>query len=118
FDFKNNIWTIPKERMKSMREHQVPLSREALTLLKHLPQTNSSYLFTKFNKNKPINNRAMLIKCNQLDGAKYLKDKIGWRDQQANKITVHGFRSTFRDWAAEQTHFENIVVEKALAHTI
>lgn len=60
----------------------------------------------------------MLMKTRRLDGDKYKRDGIGWRDDKGQTITPHGFRSTFRDWSAENTSFENIVVEQALAHTI
>lgn len=118
-DFDNALWTIPAERMKAKKEHRIPLSKTALDLLERIPkEENSPYLFTGQSGIKPISNMAMLMKCRGLDENKYKADGIGWRDAQGEVITVHGFRSTFRDWAAENTSFANIVVEQALAHTI
>ncbi|MDM1707694.1 tyrosine-type recombinase/integrase [Thiopseudomonas alkaliphila] len=118
FDLKAAIWTIPAERMKAKREQRVPLSSAMLDLLAKLPRVPSGLLFEGRSAGKPISNMAMLKKCERLDAAKYKTDGIGWRDNQDQRITPHGFRSTFRDWAAENTSFENIVVEQALAHTI
>lgn len=118
FDLKAAIWTIPAERMKTKREQRVPLSTAALELLASLPRLPSGLLFEGRSAGKPIGNMAMLVKCKRLDETKRQTDGIGWRDNQDQRITPHGFRSTFRDWAAENTSFENIVVEQALAHTI
>lgn len=118
FDLKAAIWTIPAERMKTKREQRVPLSTAALELLASLPRLPSGLLFEGRSAGKPLGNMAMLVKCKRLDETKHQTDGIGWRDNQGQRITPHGFRSTFRDWAAENTSFENIVVEQALAHTI
>src|SRR5699024_1612143 len=67
---------------------------------------------------KPVSNMAMLMKIRRMDEAKYRNDAIGWRDANGERITPHGFGSTFREWAAENTLFDNIVVEQVLAHTI
>lgn len=97
-------WTIPAERMKAGRPHRVPLSAPALTLLKELKTHKvNDFVFPGTKDQTALSNMACLA----------LLDRMGRRD-----ITVHGFRSTFRDWAAEQTSFPNIVAEAALAHTI
>lgn len=101
-DFDKKEWTIPAERMKAKKEHRVPLTDRALSLLKALPR-EAEYVFLGGTKGAPISNMAM---------AELLK-RMERRD-----ITVHGFRSTFRDWAAETTAYPNHVVEMALAHTI
>jgi integrase len=93
-DAEARLWTIPAVRMKAGREHRVPLSEPALAILNGLEQ-RSSHIF-------PITDRAML---------KLLK-------RQRPGITVHGFRSTFKDWATEQTTFRTEAIELALAHAV
>lgn len=100
-DFSAKVWTIPGERMKAGREHRVPLSDRALQIAKTVP-TNGVFLFAG-TKNQALSNMAML----------QLLKRMGHGD-----LTVHGFRSTFRDWAAEQTGFSNEVAEAALAHVV
>ena len=96
------LWIIPAERMKVKKEHRVPLGKRSLELIAIAKSIDpeSPYLFSK-NK-KPLNNVAManLLKKLQKD------------------VTVHGFRSTFRDWVAEETDHSHEVAEKALAHTV
>lgn len=97
-----NIWTIPAERMKMRREHRVPLGKRSLEILeiaKYL-DANSPYMFSK--QGKPLNNVAMANLAKRLE----------------RNITVHGFRSTFRDWVSEETDHSHEVAEKALAHTV
>jgi integrase len=101
-DLEGKVWTIPAGRMKAKKEHRVPLSGKALQILKALPR-EEEFVFPGGRKNSAISNMAM---------AELLK-RMGRLD-----ITVHGFRSTFRDWAAETTHYPNHVVEQALAHVI
>ena len=98
------IWTIPAERMKAGKEHRVPLCASALSLLSSLPKIDGSpYLFAGQRKNKPLSNQAMTMTLR----------RMGRGD-----LTVHGFRSTFRDWAAEQTSYPREVCELSLAHKI
>ncbi|MBL8600048.1 MAG: integrase arm-type DNA-binding domain-containing protein [Devosia sp.] len=100
-DRKAKVWTIPAGRMKAGREHRVPLTDEALALLDSDP-TDSKYLFPS-PSGYALSNMAML---------QLLR---GLRDDGS---TVHGFRSSFRDWAAEQTDFPREVVEACLAHAL
>jgi len=93
-DLKAKTWTIPASRMKAGIEHKVPLSSRAIEILEGLDQRRKQ-LF-------PLSNMAM---------AELLK---GIRPG----ITVHGFRSTFMDWAHEQTAYPKVVIDKALAHTV
>ena len=81
-------------------------------------KVESGLLFEGQKQGKTVSNMAMLMKIRRMDTDKHSKDGIGWRDKDGHTITVHGFRSTFRDWAAENTTTDNIVVEQALAHTI
>jgi integrase len=100
-DDNNKVWTVPADRMKGKVEHQVPLSDRALAILKDIPK-DGDFIFVGMKPNEGLSNMSMLA---------MLK-----RDRP--DLTTHGFRSTFRDWAAETTEFPNEVVEMALAHTI
>lgn len=105
FDLDAGVWTIPDTRMKAGREHRVPLPKAALAILRVRQKSGdkSPFVFPGSKQGKPISNMAMLQTLRRMD-----------RDD----LTVHGFRSTFRDWAAEQTAFAREVAEAALAHTI
>ena len=101
-DLGAKTWTIPAVRMKAEREHRVPLSNHALTILNDMAAIRlNDYVFPS-NK-KGLSNMAMLAVLKRMDQA---------------DITVHGFRSSFRDWAAESTAYPGEVVEMALAHAI
>jgi integrase len=103
-DLDPAIWTVPAKRMKGGREHRVPLSDAAmdvLTGLRPAGETCGAWVFPGGKPDKPLSNMAM---------AAVLK-RIG-RDE----LTVHGFRSTFRQWAAEATAYPREVAEAALAH--
>jgi integrase len=103
-DLKDKIWVIPEARMKAGREHRVPLSGPALAILKKMNEIRESdFVFPGGRKGKPLSNMAMLAVLKRMG---------------RNNLTSHGFRSTFRDWAAERTNFPREVVEMALAHTI
>jgi integrase len=101
-DMKARTWTVPSGRMKSGKPHTVPLSEQAVALLAALPR-GGALVFENSRAGQPISNMAMTMTLRRMG-----------RDE----LTVHGFRSTFRDWAAEQTGHPNHVVEMALAHTI
>ena len=96
-EIKGHIWTIPPERMKGGREHRVPLSDRALALL---PRKRAELVFSGAHGRLGPNALTRVIK------------RLGYN------VTVHGFRSTFRDWAADTTGYPNHVVEMALAHAI
>jgi len=97
------IWTVPEDRMKSEREHRVPLSDEAVRLLRDLPRfEESEYVFPSPRTGRPLSDSAL---------TKVLRD-LGLN------VTAHGFRSSFRDWCAETTRYPREVAEAALAHTI
>jgi integrase len=101
-DLDQRVWTIPAERMKAKREHRVPLTDAALRVMGKRPK-DGGFLFVGATQRKPLSNMAMLT----------LLKRMGHDD-----LTVHGFRSTFRDWAAETTSFTREVAEAALAHTL
>jgi integrase len=101
---KAAIWTIPASRMKGKREHRVPLSDAALVVLERMQAVrDGNFVFPGAKHGRPLSNMAMLV----------LLRRMGRGD-----LTAHGFRSTFRDWAAERTNFPSEVVEMALAHAI
>ena len=103
-DLANRIWTMPAERMKSDREHRVPLSDAAIRVLDLMKaRSQSHYVFPGQKRGRPLSNMAMLI----------LLRRMGRGD-----LTAHGFRSSFRDWCAEQTNFPSEVAEMALAHAV
>ncbi|MBT4890192.1 MAG: tyrosine-type recombinase/integrase [Rhodospirillales bacterium] len=103
-DFNKQLWTIPAERTKTKKEHRVPLSGDAMNVLIEMKKNASSdYIFPGARKGRPLSNMAFL-QC--------LK-RMGRGD-----LTAHGFRSSFRDWAAEQTNYPSEVAEMALAHTV
>ncbi|WP_429497101.1 tyrosine-type recombinase/integrase [Robbsia andropogonis] len=107
FDLAKAIWTIPKERMKARRDHRVPLGPRALEIASERIEaekaSGTKMLFPGARKGRPLSNMAMLQVV---------------RGMTWGHLTVHGFRSTFRDWAAERTAYANEVVEMALAHTV
>jgi integrase len=103
-DRKEQVWTVPAARMKAGRAHRVPLSRSALAALEGVWRPEgAAFLFPGHKPGKHLSNMAMLA----------LLKRMGRAD-----LTVHGFRSTFRDWAAERTGHPREVVEMALAHSI
>jgi integrase len=102
FDLDHATWTIPAARMKAGREHRVPLCPRAVEIVREMLELKGAYVFPGAKAGQPISNMAML---NLLERMKV-------------SVTVHGFRSSFRDWAAERTAFPHEVCEMALAHTI
>jgi integrase len=103
-DLEREVWTVPAHRMKGGREHRVPLSGRALAIVKALREADSGeFVFAGHKRGKPLSKMALgnLLRRMKIDDA-----------------TVHGFRSAFRDWAAECTNFTNEVCEAALAHAV
>ena len=102
-DLDARTWTVPAERMKAGKRHVVPLSDRALAILRALPREHGSpYLFIGARKRAPLSNKVLLKLLNGLRPG----------------ITVHGFRSTFKDWASERTNYPREVSEMALAHAV
>lgn len=118
-DMKAKLWTIPAARMKAGKIHTVPLSHALIALLEGLPRVKGSLLlFPGARKDRPISNMAMLMLLRRMDQKSLEDGGKGWRDRDNKVITAHGFRSTFRDWAAECTHHAREVCEMALAHVV
>jgi integrase len=104
FDLKAGVWTVPAERMKAKVQHRVPLSDRAKAIIEQMSKAKlGAYVFPGLKANRPLSNMALLAVLRRMD---------------RQDLTVHGFRSTFRDWASETTAYPRDVVEMALAHTI
>lgn len=104
FDLGAGVWRIPAERMKAGKEHRIPLSPAAKVLLEHMQSIKQNeFVFPGQRKDKPLSNMALL----------QMLKRMGRSD-----LTAHGFRSTFRDWVGETTHYPREVAEAALAHLL
>jgi len=103
-DLQKGLWVVPADRIKAGKEHRVPLSASALAIVKQQAKANvGDFVFPGGKGRKPLSTNALLALLKRME-----------RDD----LTAHGFRSTFRDWAAEQTNYARDVAEMALAHTI
>ena len=103
-DLDNRVWTIPKERMKAGVEHRVPLSDQAMKVVTKMADNKmSDYVFPNRASGKPMSNAGMSSVLKRLE---------------RTDITVHGFRSTFRDYVAEKTNTPERTAEAALAHKL
>ena len=106
-DMPAGLWTVPGARMKAGREHRVPLSDAAMAVLKAMaPLRNDdagSWIFPGVRKDQHLSNMGMMMLL---------------RRMKCDDLTVHGFRSTFRDWCSEATNHPREVAEQALAHTL
>src|ERR1035437_6096688 len=104
-DMSAKVWTVPGERMKSGREHRVPLSDAAMAVLEKMRGYNltGDFIFPNISRGRPLSNMALLKQLERMDRA---------------DITTHGFRATFKTWATERTNFANEIIEAALAHVI
>jgi len=121
FDLDGAIWTIPKGRMKADREHRVPLSAPALALLqarlpRHAKPIPGALVFPT-SADTALSDMALLAVVKRMDAAKEKAEGKGWRDESGLRITPHGFRSTFRNWAGD-TGQPWELAEHALAHAV
>jgi integrase len=104
-DLQAKVWTVPAERMKEQREHRVPLTDAALAILESVrPETPdpSAFVFPGQRPGRPLSDMSLTAVLRRLEV----------------KATVHGFRSTFRDWVAEETDIDGMVAEAALSHLV
>jgi integrase len=113
-------WKIPAERMKLGIEHVVPLSEAAVALYERLPRVpGSDLLFPAPESDGELTDAALSELIDGMHEADLKRGGIGYFDPKQNRIaTPHGFRSTFRDWAAEVAFFPREVIEHALAHKL
>jgi integrase len=103
-DLDEKLWTVPAARMKAGRQHRVPLTNRALAILEMVkPLQTSDYVFPGQRPGRPLSGMVMAEVLRRLN---------------LNDVTVHGFRSAFRDWAGNETHFPREVAEAALAHAV
>jgi integrase len=102
-DFSGKVWTVPSNRMKGGREHRVPLSAPAVTVLKCMSDIRQNNHVFPGDRRATLSNMALLMTLRRMG---------------RGELTAHGFRSTFRDWAAERTSFSREVAEAALAHVL
>ncbi|MFU1607554.1 tyrosine-type recombinase/integrase [Sulfitobacter pontiacus] len=102
-DFDAGVWTCPEERMKGNEEHRVPLTAQMLEIIEPLKALKSVFVFEGQNRNHPLSNMAMLM----------LLRRMG-----VEGVTVHGFRSTFRDWVSETGKGQWEVAERSLSHKV
>lgn len=104
FDLDNSLWVIPTERMKAKRDHRIPLTNDAMTILTPLYEHRiSEYVFPGQRQGRPLSGMAM---------------EMLLRRMKIENATVHGFRSTFRDWCGDKTTFPREIAEAALAHKV
>ena len=102
-NFAARMWVIPAERMKGGREHRVPLSARTIAILREMQGIQQNeFVFPGFKQGRALSNMSLLMLLRELRSG----------------ITTHGFRSTFKDWAAEMTNTPNFVSEAALAHVV
>ncbi len=102
-DIAARAWTLPAERMKNGREHRVPLSAAAITLLRHVSGVRQNDFVFPGERRSTLSDMALLMLLRRMN---------------RGDLTTHGFRSTFRDWTEEQTNTPRAVAEMALAHAI
>jgi integrase len=103
FDLDKALWIVPANRMKAGKEHRVPLAGRVVQILRELYETRvGEFVFPGRKSNRPLSNMAMdmLLRRMKVD------------------VTVHGFRSAFRDWCGEETSFPRDVAEQALSHSV
>ena len=106
-DLKAKVWAIPAKRMKAGREHRVPLSYPALAILEKLDEARvSEFIFPGQRAGRPLSVMALEMVLRRM------------LRRDAQHVTVHGFRSAFRDWSGNETHFPREVAEHALAHVV
>jgi integrase len=102
-DFEARLWSCPEERMKTGELHRVPLTDEMLAIIEPLQAMASEYVFEGQKRHKPLSNMSLLM----------LLRRMG-----VEGVTVHGFRSTFRDWASEVANAPREVAEMSLSHRV
>jgi integrase len=101
-DWDKKLWTVPKERMKVAKEHTVPLSTRAIEILRLQQQYSpGEYVFAGNNRTR-------------------LADRVMWNMlcRMGIKVSIHGFRASFRNWAGDETMFQRETIEEALAHQV
>ncbi len=118
-DLAKALWIVPARRMKMQREHRVPLTAEAVDLLKALPRLDGNPLVFPGAKGGQLSDMALSMLMKRQHTAAVDRGTEGYLDRVSKRPAVpHGLRSTFRDWAAERTQYPGEMAEVALAHRI
>lgn len=118
-DSDTPLWTISKIRMKAGKEHRIPLSPQAVTLLKGLPRAKDDSTVFFAPRGGPLSDMTISAVMRRLHEGETSLGRKGWVDRQSGRAAVpHGLRSTFRDWTTEQTEYPRDMAEIALAHTV
>lgn len=122
-EIRGDVWLIPAERMKAAKEHRVPLTVRALAILEEMKplRTQGDYLFPGDQRIEPLSNMAMLMLMRRMGFGAATTTRMGQQDVVEGSrpgYTVHGFRSTFRDWAGDLTTHPRELIEQALAHNV
>ena len=120
-DLAQRIWEIPAARMKSTRPHRVPLSDAAVAPLESLPrEEDNAHVFIGMRAGTALTNSAMLQTLRNINSDRERRGLPRYTDpkQDGRDITVHGFRSSFRDWVGECTSFDTQLAEAALHHKL
>ena len=119
-DFEQNLWMIPAIRMKTDKEHVVPLTMRCLEILQNVPKRDDSpYVFAAVRGGK-LSDATVGKLVKTLHKGEVERGGVGFVDHRQDKRAVvpHGFRSTFRDWAAERSSYSREVIEHCLAHRL
>ncbi|MEP2784721.1 MAG: tyrosine-type recombinase/integrase [Pseudoruegeria sp.] len=118
-DFEQKVWNVPAGRTKTGKNHRVPLSEQALKVLSATPRIAGSNRIWSGTSGKPMSDMTIAAIVKKMNAAEEAAGGDGWKDAQSNRVaTPHGFRSTFRDWAAEETEWPREMAEIALAHNM
>jgi len=119
FDLDEALWIIPAKRMKMKREHRVPLSAEAVALLKGLDRLEGSPYVFPAARGGMLSDMSLSAVMKRMHEAEVKSGRMGWVDGASGRPAVpHGLRSTFRDWTAEKTDYPRDMAEIALAHNV
>jgi len=117
-DLRKKIWTVPAARMKAQKEHRVPLSARCVELLRGLPRAVGTELVFPAPNGGALSDMTLTAVIRRMNESEQ-GEEPRWIDPRSDKQAVpHGFRSTFRDWAAERTNYPRELAEMALAHAI
>jgi integrase len=124
-DLDARLWKIPADRMKMRKAHEVPLSDDAIALLKALPKFEGNDLVFPASRGGELSDMTLTAALRRMHESETKAGRKGYVDPNQldaegtpRRITMHGFRSTFRDWCAEHTEYPREVAEMALAHSI
>lgn len=118
-DLDAAIWTVPAARMKARKEHRVPLTAEAVALLKARPKGDAGDLVFAAVMGGTLSDMSLSAVMRRMQESEVAAGKTGFLDPRSKRPAVpHGLRSTFRDWAAERTVYPREMAEIALAHTV